>query len=757
MISALPKTAECLFFNMRILLVGEIYKGAYSELLYNNFVKLGIETEVINTHNLFKTSLINRVLNKFLKTPHYFGFGVRNINKIVLEKASIGKFDFILFIKPILIYPKTIINIKKNTGGRAKIIGLTLDPPDIFNYNSDFFYESMQFFDLYVVGRREDGEMMYKYGAKKVYWFLFGADASCHYPINISGEDKERLGADIVFLGSYTKGEKRVEYMERLCQEGYDVKIYGNSWNNLSLNSCLRRKNKIIPGGTPCEEMAKIIGASKIILAFMRDVMEAKIGMRTFEIPLCKGFMLHQRTKESEEFLAPDKEAVFFSDYKEMKEKIDFYLSHSELRDKIAEAGYKKVLNCDSLNNNVMKKLVSILKNEISDSDVLAHKPIKVAISVIGRFHLFNLAQQLLKKKYLHQLITSYPKFEVVKYGIPKDKISSIIIKEIIHRGWQKLPNFLKEIYNPQYLIHEIFDKIATLRLRKGANIVLVSGLHTLKKAKKNGALTIVERGSSHILYQNKILKEEYEKFGVKIKPFTLPHPKIIENELKSYKEVDYISIPSLFVKRTFLEYGFPESKLIHIPYGVDLSDFRQIPKNDDIFRVVFAGGMTLRKGVHYLLQAFAELNLPNSELTLIGAMNDEMKPFFKKYEGKFNYIGHIPQKELYKYYSQGSVFVMPSIEEGLSMVQLQAMACGLSLICTTNTGGEDVVEEGKTGFVIPIRDVEALKEKLLYLYKNPEICRQMGQSAKERVASGFTWDDYGDKMMKAYEKIIRK
>lgn len=737
---------------MKILLVGEIYRGTFDELIYNNLIKLGVETEIINIRNLFKTSLVNRVLNKFLKTPHYFGFGVRNANKIVLEKASVGKFDFVIFTKPILIYPGTIAEIKKY----SKIIGLTTDHVDNPKVNSDYFYASIPLFDLYLAGRLDIGEKMYELGAKKVYHFLMQADSSCHYPISVSAPDKERLGANIVFLGTYAKDEKRVEYMEKLCQEEYDIKIYGNSWNNLSLNSCLRKKNKIIPGGTPCEEMAKIISASKIILAFMRDAMRETIALRTSEITLCKGFMLHQRTEEAEKFFIPDKEAVFFDSYEEMKRKIDFYLEHPELRDKIAQAGYVKILNSGMLNFDMVKKLVSILKNDINDDDVVVPKPIKVTISVIGRFHLFNLAQQLLKKNCLYQLITSYPKFEVIKYGIPKNKVSSIIIKEIIQRGWQKLPNFLKEIYNPQYFIHEIFDRMAAFKLKKGANIVIVSGLHTLRKAKKNGAITIGERGSSHILYQEKILREEYEKFGARIYPFTLPHPKIIEDELKSYKEIDYISIPSLFVKRTFLEYGFPESKLIHIPYGVDLSSFKQIPKNDNIFRVVFAGGMTLRKGVHYLLQAFTELNLPNSELVLIGSLNNEIKPFFKKYKGKFNWIGHIPQNELYKYYSQGSVFVMPSIEEGLSMVQLQAMACGLPLICAANTGGEDIIEEEKSGFVIPIRDTESLKEKLLFLYKNPEICKQMGQLAKARVSSGFTWDDYGDKMLKAYEKIIK-
>ncbi|MBI5401669.1 glycosyltransferase family 4 protein [Candidatus Wolfebacteria bacterium] len=379
----------------------------------------------------------------------------------------------------------------------------------------------------------------------------------------------------------------------------------------------------------------------------------------------------------------------------------------------------------------------------------------KIIVSVGGRFHAFNLSQQLFKRGYLEQLITSYPKFEVVKYGIPKNKVNSVLIKEIIERGWKKFPRFIRERWDPQYFIHEIYDWMASMKIHKADIFVGWSSFsfHSLRKARGKGAIIVIERGSSHIVYQNDILKEEYEKFGLKLK---LPHRKIIEKELREYEEADYIAIPSSFVRRTFLEKGVSADKLIQVSYGVDLSAFRQIPKTDDVFRVVFVGGMTLRKGVHYLLRAFSELNLPNSELLLIGSITDEIKPFFKKYEGKFKWIGPVPQKELYKYYSQGSVFVMPSIEEGLAMVQPQAMACGLPVVCTTNTGGEDIIKDGIDGFVIPIRDIERLKEKLLYLYKNSEICVKMGQFAKERVDSGFTWDDYGEKTVKAYELILK-
>ncbi|KKR89148.1 MAG: Glycosyl transferase group 1 [Candidatus Wolfebacteria bacterium GW2011_GWA1_44_24] len=370
---------------------------------------------------------------------------------------------------------------------------------------------------------------------------------------------------------------------------------------------------------------------------------------------------------------------------------------------------------------------------------------------------MFNLAQQLLKRGYLSQLITSYPKFEVVKYGIPKDKIDSFVAKEILQRSWQKLPQAVKNLYNPQHFLHRVFDRQSGKRLKKAD--ILVGGPsvfhHTMRKAMRMGMIAVVENGSAHTLYVTKVLKEEYDKFGIPPSPFLFPHPRCIEDDLQSYQQADYISVPSLFVKRTFMEQGVPENKLIHIPYGVDLSEFKQVPKKDGVFRVVFVGGMSLPKGVHYLLKAFSELNLPNAELLLIGSMSDEIKPFFRKYEGKFKWIGHVPQKELYKYYSQGSVFVIMSIQEGLALVQVQAMACGLPVIATVNAGAEDIVREGTDGFIIPIRDIEKLKEKLIYLYENPEICRQIGQSAKERVTAGFTWDDYGDKVAENYKKII--
>ena len=98
-------------------------------------------------------------------------------------------------------------------------------------------------------------------------------------------------------------------------------------------------------------------------------------------------------------------------------------------------------------------------------------------------------------------------------------------------------------------------------------------------------------------------------------------------------------------------------------------------------------------------------------------------------------HLGPFPERELHKYYSQGSVFCLNSIEDGFGMILVQAMACGLPVITTTNTGGADIVRDGRDGFIIPIRDVAALKEKILYFYENPEAAAAWGR----RPGSGCT------------------
>ena len=379
----------------------------------------------------------------------------------------------------------------------------------------------------------------------------------------------------------------------------------------------------------------------------------------------------------------------------------------------------------------------------------------KVNISVVGRFHAFDLAKQMQKHNVLNKLITTYPKFFAKKWDIPSEKIVSELHLELLNRYKSKIP-FISDNHINMFL-KERHDRRSIKYLD---NIDVFIGwenvsLKSIVEAKKRGIVTILEKGSAHKTF---FIKNQIEEYASKNQVYDTSYLSW-GKDLVEYELVDYISIPSSFVKRTFIERGIPEEKLIVNPYGVDLEQFKQIKKEDDIFRIIYAGGLTFHKGSHYLLQAFFELNLPNCELWHLGSISEEMKPYITKYQNEnIKFLGHKPQDELYKYYSQGSVFIMPSLLEGLSLVQLQAMACGLPLICTTNTGGEDLItKDGEEGFVIPIKNVEALKEKIVYLYENQDICKTMGEKAKKRVEENFTWDDYGDRYIENIKRALNE
>ena len=197
----------------------------------------------------------------------------------------------------------------------------------------------------------------------------------------------------------------------------------------------------------------------------------------------------------------------------------------------------------------------------------------------------------------------------------------------------------------------------------------------------------------------------------------------------------------------------------MHIPYGVSLESFHPPAPNrerDDVFRIIQVGGVNLRKGCQYLLEAFAGLDLPDAELHFVGPVAPEMEPFRERHASdRVVFRGAVPQDALVAEYGRANVFCLASIQEGFGMVIAQAMACGLPVVATENTCAGDLLHEGVDGFVVPIRDPAALAEKLLWLYRNREACRAMGAFARERIEVGFSWQDYGARALRAYSRAV--
>jgi len=376
----------------------------------------------------------------------------------------------------------------------------------------------------------------------------------------------------------------------------------------------------------------------------------------------------------------------------------------------------------------------------------------KVVISGGGRFHIFNTAEQLEKRGVDYRLVTTY--FNPKKDVIDRKKVKSFPILAYGDYLLRKLR--LSDALGWNYMKNNMFDKMASRYIVKETPDIFSGcssfSLHTIRALRKYSPDTKIalERASAHINVQSRLIADEYKKHGLKCPGIS---EKIIKKELMEYDESECIIVPSKFVSDTFLSEGIDKNKIVTIPLGVDIKKFRKVKKTDDVFRVVFVGNLSIQKGVHHLLEAVSGLDLDNFELVLIGKIFDDIRPFLKKYAGFYRHVGHVQHSELYKQYSNSSVFVLPSIQDGFGMVVLEAMACGLPVIISNNTGAP--VMDRKDGFIVPTGNAESIRKKIEYLHESPKARDRMAKNAQKH-AKLYTWDKYGERVVKQYEKMLR-
>lgn len=378
-----------------------------------------------------------------------------------------------------------------------------------------------------------------------------------------------------------------------------------------------------------------------------------------------------------------------------------------------------------------------------------------VTVSVFGRFHAFYLARELAREGHLDRLITSHPRFSTDRWGVPRERVRSLWPVELGRRVLQRISGSLGSSLRRQRNLHELYDRLAASRVPAGTDLFVGWSGHSekgIERANQLGALSVVERGSSHIRVQREILREEYERHGVDPR---LPSARTVEKEEREYAAADYVAVPSEFAASTFRERDFPSERLIQVPLGVDTEGFAPRSQDDSIFRVVFVGQLSLRKGVPYLIEAFDGLGLDDAELVLIGPRTGEITRWLDRCRFELRLPGTIPHGELDGWYSQGDVLVLPSVEDGFGMVLLEAMACGIPVIATRHCGAPDVIRDGEDGFLVPIRDSEELQRRILWCYENREACRAMGRSARQKVTESYTWRDYGRRIASAYRNRL--
>ncbi len=382
----------------------------------------------------------------------------------------------------------------------------------------------------------------------------------------------------------------------------------------------------------------------------------------------------------------------------------------------------------------------------------------RVTQACIGRFHHFHLARQLENFGLLDRIYSGYPKFKLKdEKGISSSRIHTFPWLHAPYMAKNKFSLLNYEALDDAWRLADqlTFDSYVAKKLKNPTILIALSG-SAVKSGNINqnlGGRWICDRGSSHIEFQNSLLEEEYSLWGIKYRSNS---PKIMERECIEYELSDFITVPSKFVYDSFIQKGVPESKLVKIPYGANLARFSKKSEPDENeFSVLWVGNVSIRKGFLYALDAFQKLKFKNKRFTVIGNIEENVKSKLKSYNLTNVYFkGTVSNELLADYYSSHHVFVLPSIEEGLAMVQGEALACGCPVIATANTGSEDLFDDGHEGFRVPIRDSTAILNSFEKMLDTPEIRKEMSNKALEKVKVLGGWDTYGAQYKQFLSKL---
>lgn len=303
-----------------------------------------------------------------------------------------------------------------------------------------------------------------------------------------------------------------------------------------------------------------------------------------------------------------------------------------------------------------------------------------------------------------------------------------------------------------RYMMDQVIDWHAASQLCPGSTHFIAEsqiGLSSLRKAKRLGMRTFIDRTNTHILHQNEILADEYNRLGIKMK---YNKDIVVNKGITEYEEADGIFVLSNFVKRTFVDKGVPSKKLLLVPSGIDTSLFVRKPSlRQSEFTILFIGAFMVKKGAHILLEAFRHLNLPKVKLVIIGSIFEELRELYKRYVyGNIEHYRYVPYYELPVFYNSASILIVPSLEEGLPKVMLEGMACGLPVIATINSGAEDVISNGVDGFIYDYSNLNQLKTAIVYCYENPDALQAMSLAAEKKARSQFSLEAYHTRWLEA-------
>ncbi len=316
----------------------------------------------------------------------------------------------------------------------------------------------------------------------------------------------------------------------------------------------------------------------------------------------------------------------------------------------------------------------------------------------------------------------------------------------MVAQAWERIPVLRRARDWSSLVATRQFDRYVAAHLSNAALFQGATGqcAESLDVARKLGCRTVVDVVTTHIDDFAAHQKRECRKFGVR--PATNAAAR--RRMLDEYQRADLIRVMSEHARRTFLERGFASERLAVVRPHLDVAEFPEASFDDGIFRIIYVGLIEPWKGFHYLVEAYAQLALPNSELVLWGGTAARpIARYMAEAQARNNSIRLRPiavrDAGFAEVYGKASVVVHPSLADGFSYVVAEAMACGVPVIATPTTGAAELIRDGHNGYLVAPADAGAIAERLEHLCRHRELLRPLGACARQTIAEQLTLDDF--------------
>lgn len=204
------------------------------------------------------------------------------------------------------------------------------------------------------------------------------------------------------------------------------------------------------------------------------------------------------------------------------------------------------------------------------------------------------------------------------------------------------------------------------------------------------------------------------------------------------------------------------DGKIFVVPNGVDTELFKPVSVKDSNL-ITWVGRFVPEKGLVYFLRAMRMVVEEHGDVRFVlvgdGPLRAELVKLVDKLglTGRVDFVGSIGRVDVAELLSKSSIFVFPSLREGLPLSVLEAMACGVPVVGSDIPGVNDVVKHGENGFLVLPRDSKGLAESVLALLDDDDLRRRFGEEARKVIVDDYGWDIVLGKIEKIYNETTEK